>query len=104
MTEGKKDFQKEWPKIKKQLLDFSRQAGQVVKKGEKEFVRLSHRGKLHLDATALGLKKEHLYHLIGQEYVRAKYSSTPTPKLKQLIAEFETIEKEKKSLGRQIKT
>lgn len=85
-------------------MDFSRQAVQMAKKGEKEFIRLSRRGKMHLDATALGLKKEHLYHLIGQEYIRAKYPSTPTPKLKQLIAEFERIEKEKKSLGRQIKS
>jgi hypothetical protein len=104
MTEKKKDFKEEWPKIKQQLLDFSQQAVQMAKKGEKEFVRLSRRGKIHLDATALRLKQEHLYHLIGQEYVRAKCPAAPTAKLKQLIAEVNQIEKEQKTLGRQIKT
>ena len=101
MTE-KKDFQKEWPKIKKQLLNFSQQAVQLAKKGEKEFVRLSHRGRLHLDSTALNLKKEHLYHLIGQEYVRAKCPAKPNQKLQQLITEIEGIEKEQKILKRQM--
>src|SRR5262245_51833993 len=102
MTDEKK-FTKEWPKIKKQLLDFSQQAVQMAKKGEKEFVRLSHRGKLHINSTALTLKKEHLYHLIGQEYVRAKCPAAPTPKLKQLVGEFEKIDKEQRGLERQIK-
>ena len=104
MSEEKRNFKKEWPKIKKQLLDFSQQAVHMAKKGEKEFVRLSHRGKLHLDSTALSLKREHLYHLIGQEYVRAKCPAKPTAKLKQLIEEVDQIEKEQKALGRQIKT
>lgn len=104
MTNEQKDFKKEWPKIKKQLLDFSQQAVQMAKKGEKEFVRLSHRGKLHINSTALTLKKEHLYHLIGQEYIRAKCPAEPTAKLKQLIEEMQSIDKEQKTLDRQIKS
>ena len=103
MTNQKK-FKEDWPQIKKQLLDFSQQAVQMAKKGEKEFVRLSHRGKLHLNSTALTLKKEHLYHLIGQEYIRAKCPSEPTPKLKQLVDEISRIEREQKTLERQIKS
>ena len=76
----------------------------MAKKGEKQFVRLSHRGKLHLDSTALSLKREHLYHLIGQEYVHAKCPAKPTAKLKGLIEEVNQIEKDRKALGRQIKT
>ena len=102
MSQGERNFKEEWPKIKKQLLNFSHQAIRMVKKGEKEFVRLSHRGRLHLDTTALGLKREHLYHLIGQEYIRAKCPSTPTAKLKQLVEEVNKIEKEQKALGRQL--
>ena len=104
MVLEKKDFKKEWPKIKKQLLDFSQQALHMAQKGEKEVVRLSQRGKLHLNSTALTLKKEHLYHLIGQEYIRAKCPSAPTAKLKQLVDEFNKIEKDHKALERQIKT
>ena len=101
MTE-RKDFQKEWPKIKKQLTSFSQQAMQMAKKGEREFVRLSKRGKLHLDSTALNLKKEHLYHLIGQEYIRAKCPAKPNAKLQQLIDEVASIDKEQKTLKQQI--
>ena len=103
MTDERKDFKKEWPKIKKQLLDFSQQAVEMAKKGEKEFIRLSERGKLHINSTALTLKKEHLYHLIGQEYVKAKCPAAPTAKLKQLIEEIEKIEKDRRTLDRQIK-
>ena len=98
----RKDFQKEWPKIKKQLMSFSQQAMQMAKKGEREFVRLSKRGKLHLDSTALNLKKEHLYHLIGQEYIRAKCPDKPNAKLQQLIDEVASIDKEQKTLKHQI--
>ena len=103
MADEGKNFKKEWPKIKKQLLEFSQQAVQMAKKGEKEFIRLSHRGKIHLDSTALSLKKEHLYHLIGHEYVRAKCPSAPTPKLKELVGEMNQIERDLKNLERQIK-
>jgi hypothetical protein len=103
MTDDKR-FQKDWPKIKKQLLDFSQQAVQMAKKGEKEFIRLSNRGKLHINSTALTLKKEHLYHLIGQEYIRAKCPATPTAKLKQLVEEIGKIDKDQKTLDRQIKS
>ena len=104
MTDKKSDFKEEWPKLKQQLLDFSQQAVKMAKKGEKEFIRLSRRGRIHLDSTALRLKSEHLYHLIGQEYVRAKCPSKPTLKLKQLIEEVNQIEKEQKNLSRQIKS
>ena len=102
MTEERKNLQKEWPKIKKQLLSFSQQAMRMAKKGEKEFVRLSQRGKFHLDSTALNLKKEHLYHLIGQEYIRAKCPTKPNQKLQQLVDEVADIEKEQKTLKRQM--
>ena len=101
MTE-RKDFQKEWPKIKKQLMNFSQQAMRMAKKGEKEFMRLSQRGKFHLDSTALNLKKEHFYHLIGQEYIRAKCPAKPNAKLQQLIDEVASIEKAQKTLKYQI--
>ena len=102
MTEERKNLQREWPKIKKQLLSFSQQAMRMAKKGEKGFLRLSQRGKLHLDSTALNLKKEHLYHLVGQEYIRAKCPAKPTQKLQQLVDEVADIEKDQKALKRQM--
>ena len=104
MSEGRNDFKQEWPKIKKQLFNFSKQAVDMAQKGEEEFVRLSQKGKLHLNATTLSLKKNYLHHLIGQEYTRAKCPAAPTPKLKQLIEKVNKIDQEKKIVDRQIKS
>ncbi|MCK5579945.1 MAG: hypothetical protein KAJ18_01580 [Candidatus Omnitrophica bacterium] len=97
------DIKKEWPKIKKQLAAVSKEALDLLKKGEKELVRVSHQGKLHMDATALNLKKEHLFHLIGKEYVKAGVPAEPNQKLKKFIQDEEKIEKELKALKIKIK-
>ncbi|MCK5215750.1 MAG: hypothetical protein KAR05_10410 [Candidatus Omnitrophica bacterium] len=95
---GKYDFKKEWPKIKKQLMQYSKDALELAKKGEKELVRVSKKGKRHLDMTALNLKREHLYHLIGKEYVKAKCPGPQTPKINQLIQDLNKIEEDMKVL------
>ena len=100
---GYEDIKKEWPKIKNQLSQVSKEALDLLKKGEKELVRVSHQGKLRVDATALNLKKEHLFHLIGKEYVKADTPAQPTPKLKKFIADLARIEKETESLKKQMK-
>ncbi|MEI8011128.1 MAG: hypothetical protein WCI27_01415 [Candidatus Omnitrophota bacterium] len=104
MPEGKNDFMQDWSKIKEQLLDYSQQAVVMAKKGEEQLLKFSHKGVMHLDATALRLKKESLYHSIGQEYIRAKCPSTPTLKLKRLIEEFNKLEQERKALAKQLRS
>lgn len=96
------DFKKEWEKAKVQLVKFSQEALQVAKKGEKGIVELSRVGKLHLDATALNLKREQLYYLIGKEYVGSQSSQKPTEKLTHLLEDFEKTEREHKALKRKI--
>lgn len=103
------DLKKEWPKIKKQLIQVSKEALTLAKKGEKEVIRISKQGKLHIDATALTLKKEHLYHIIGKEYVEANFPGEHTSKLQRLIDEIEKIDKQlaalkKKTGAKQVKT
>ncbi|MDP2653947.1 MAG: hypothetical protein Q8Q08_07950 [Candidatus Omnitrophota bacterium] len=104
MNKNKFDIKSDWPEVKKQLMTFSREALRLAKKGEKELKTFSGRGKLHLDSATLNLKKEHLYHLIGREYIRARCPGTQTPKLKALIAEFRKIDKAHKGLQRGIRT
>ena len=94
------DFKKDWPRIKKQLTELSDEAKVLVKKGEKELVKLTKESKRHIDATALHLKKEHLYHLIGKEYLKSGCPSEPSTLMKQLVAEFKNIEKEMAALSR----
>lgn len=98
------DFKKDWPRIKKQLTELSDEAKILVKKGEKELVKLTKESKRHLDVTALHLKKEHLYHLIGKEYLKSGCPSEPSTLMKQLVEEFRNIEKDMAALARRKKT
>jgi len=98
------DFKKDWPKIKKDLARLSQEALTLAKKGEEQLVKLSHKGKLQLDAAALGLKKEHLYHLVGKEYFKSKCACPKSPKMQQLLNDLHSIDKEQKELKKKIKT
>ena len=97
------DFKKEWEKTKDQLSILSQEASKWAKKGEKEFLQLSHRSKLHLDSTAVNLKREHLYYLIGREYSRLKNHTRPTSKLTELMAELRSVNKEYAHLSQELK-
>ena len=97
------DFKKEWPKIKNELIRVSKDAMALAQKGEEEVIRFSKKGKLHIDVTAIKLKEERLYNMIGKEYIKAKCPSAPTDQLKKLIAEWKQLEKEMKALNRKIK-
>lgn len=101
---GQYDFKKELEKTKSQLIKFSKEAIEIAKKGEEEILKFSKRGKLHVDATAVNLKKEKLLYLIGKEYVEKKFPEKPTGKLKTLVDEFGEISKEQKSIKRKLKT
>jgi hypothetical protein len=92
------DLKKEWENTKKQLQQFSREAIVLAHKGEEELVKFSRKGKLHLDSTAIGLKMEHLYHLIGKEYVKTRHAAKVSSKLEKLIEELTKLEKEHHAL------
>ena len=97
------DFKKDWEKTRQQLTQFSKEALVLAKKGEQEFVKFSHRGKLHLDSTAIDLKREQLYYLIGKEYVKAKAPAGPTAALTKLLEELAKINKEQKTVRNELK-
>jgi hypothetical protein len=97
------DFKKEWPKIKKKLMEVSQEAVVLAKKGEVELIKFSQKSKLHVDAAALNLKKEKLFYQIGKEYVRLKCPGEKTGKLKSLVDELDAVSLEEKALKRKIK-
>jgi len=74
------DFKKEWPRLKKELARVSKEALVLAKKGEKHLVALSKQGKKQMDITTLTLRREHLYHLIGKEYVFSKFAEVQSTK------------------------
>lgn len=98
------DFKQEWPKLKAELVRVGKEAMALAREGEKEVLRVSHKGKLHIDVAALRLKQEHLYKLIGKEYIKARCPKAPTPALKKLAGEWGKIEKEIKALNKKLKT
>ena len=98
------DFKKEWEKTKKQLMKFSQEAANIAKKGEQEILEFSRKGKLFIDSKAISLKKDTLYKQIGEAYVRLKDPLKPTAKLKRLVDEVKKIDKEERSLKKQLKS
>ncbi len=97
------DFKKDWERTKKQLNQFGKEALVLAKKGEQEFVKFSHRGKLHLDSTTIDLKREQLYYLIGKEYVKASAPAQPTAVLTKLLDEVARLDKEQKVVRGELK-
>ena len=97
------NFKKEWESTKKQLVKFSKEAMDVVKKGEKEIVKFSKKTKLQIDTTAINLKKEKLYYLIGKEYVKKGNSSKQSVKMKKLIDELKSAQKDVKDIKGKLK-
>ncbi len=97
------DFKKDWEKARKQLSVLSKEAMVLAKKGEQEFVKFSHRGKLHLDSTAIDLKREQLYYLIGKEYVKANAPAQPTAAITKLLEELAKIDKDQKTVRSELK-
>lgn len=96
------DFKKEWERTRQQLTKFSKEAMEVAKKGEKELVAFSKNSKLHIDSTAISLKKEHLYYLIGKEYAKESAPAQPTPVLTKLLNELKKADKQQKALNRKL--
>jgi len=101
---GQYDFKKEWEKTKNQLTKFSTEAAKVAKKGEKELIKFSRQSKLHIDATAISLKKEKLYYMIGKEYMQSKDLEKEAPKLAKLVMELEKATTRQSALKRKLKT
>ena len=98
------DFKKDWQKTRQQLTQFSKEALILAKKGEQEFIKFSHRGKLYLDSTAIDLKREQLYYLIGKEYVNAQAPAQPTTAMAKLLDDIARIDKEQKALRSELKS
>jgi hypothetical protein len=101
---GHYDFKKEWEKTRAQLTKFSAEAAKVAKKGEVELIKFSRLSKMHVDATAISLKKEKLYYMIGKEYMQAKDLEGESPKLAKLVTELKKANQEQSALKRKLKT
>ena len=100
----KYDFKKEWEKTRLQLAKFSKEAVKIAKKGEKELVEFTRRSRLRVDSTAISLKKEKLYYLIGKEYANTMGPDKVEPKLQKLVDELNKANKRQLALKRRLNT
>ena len=99
----KYDFKKEWEKTKKQLKQLSAEALELAQKGEKELIKISRKSKWHIDSTAITLKRDRLYFLIGKAYAEIKNNSARTKELGRLIKELRSLDKEEKDIQKKLK-
>ncbi|MCD4779293.1 MAG: hypothetical protein K8S27_01920 [Candidatus Omnitrophica bacterium] len=97
------DLSKEWEMTKKHLRVFSKEAVELAKKGEKELIKFSKIGKLHVDNTAVSIKKEKLYYQIGKEYVKSKGEPQKNEELKKLVDALKNLDKEQTVIKSRIK-
>ena len=93
-----------WEKTKEQLTQISRKALALAKASEAQLKKLSHHGSVHFDATALHLRRERLYYLIGKEYVKNRNAIPLSVRLTKFLEELDLIEKEYYSLKSKMKT
>lgn len=101
MTE-QNELKNEWKKRREQLSKLSKEALLVAKRGEKELIELSRKTRIHVDSTALTLKKEHLYYLIGKEYADIQGTNKSTAKLTKLVGELTKANKLQLALKRRL--
>lgn len=95
----KKDFEQMWYDTKNQLAKLSRDTMVLLKKGEKEVVKLSGQAKINFEIMVLKAKKEQLFYLIGKEAVKKGKSA----KADKLIKEAKGISGQIAAQKRQLK-
>ena len=88
--------------FKKELEKFQKHLASLARVSEKELKKISQSGRLHLDSTAIHLKKEHLYYLIGREYIRVHQKRSKGNHLEKLMEEYRATQKEYELLRKQL--
>ena len=89
-----KEFKRVWSKTKKQLLKISDDAIRLAKKGEKELIKLSEKGRIQLEITLLNFKKEQLFYKIGKVAAKQAKVFKQNKKLEKLYKEFLKINRQ----------
>ena len=88
--------------IKEKISKFQKHLADIAKISEKELRKISQSGQYYFDATAIHLKKEHLYYLIGKEYIRVHKKNAKGNKLQELLDEYYGAHKDHNFLKKQL--
>jgi len=103
----KEKIEKLWKQAKQSLSKLSQETIKLAKKGEKEIVRATKVGKIHLEILNLKRKKDTLYQQIGEKVVvLQRENKIDAPGLKTFCSKVDSLEgqiKSKKSAASKIK-
>jgi hypothetical protein len=95
---GTKDFEKMWDETKNRIYNLSKEAVDLIKKGEKEVSKASNKAKINFETTLLQLKKEQLFHLIGKEYYKSSgCCKTVIPSVDKLVGQVGELDSQIKA-------
>ena len=110
MQKGKKKKEKIerlWKQAKQSLSKLSQESIKLAKRGEKEIVRATKIGKIHLEILNLKRKKDSLYQQIGEKVVELqRENKIDAPGLKTFCSKVDSLEdqiKTKKAAASKIK-
>ena len=103
----KEKIERLWKQAKQSLLKLSQESIKLAKRGEKEIVRATKIGKIHLEILNLKRKKDSLYQQIGEKVVELqRENKIDAPGLKTFCSKVDSLEgqiKTKKATASKIK-
>ena len=104
---NKEKIDKLWKQAKQSLSKLSQESIKLAKKGEKEIVRATKVGKIHLEILNLKRKKDTLYQEIGKKVIELqRENKIDAPGLKTFYTKVNSLEsqiKTKKAAASKIK-
>ena len=89
---NKKNFRQDWENVRLKASQIATTTAHLARRGEKSLRKLSLKGKWHLDITAIQLQKDHLYYLVGKEFLKSRKKKTSAT-LDKYVREYQRIDK-----------
>jgi len=94
----KEKIEKLWKQAKQSLSRLSQESIKLAKRGEKEIVRATKIGKIHLEILNLKRKRDSLYQQIGEKViVLQRENKIDAPGLKTFCSKVDSLESQIKS-------
>lgn len=90
--------------MQKELERIGTEAQKMAQEGERELKYFIHQSKLQIDKGTIALKKEHIFYLIGKQYVKDGAPAVPGAELKDLLDRLIKLEEKEQGVATEIKS
>jgi len=92
-TDFHKEMQKAWADTSRNLRALGEETKKIAKKGERELVKVSKKGKIQMDIWGLNVKKERLVYQIGKKVVeQSKKGKMRTDVLRRMCQKVDVLD------------